>query len=527
MSLESLYPFVWIAGALSIIWLFYRISANLSKGIAFLSFFGACITYAVVLYFTQFGAYYKFLYMLPRDLFGWAVIFILSNRIKHTRGFFWTAIGVGTGGYFLYTQSIFGVPFSKIVPDFFPKNTKEILVNDKKNNITKNDADGELLIGMKENVDKTAFLAIIKKYNASFQVAFPDVTDKNATFLDDYVVVNLPENVNLEAFKKDIMASQGVDDVENNEVVSLSPLETTPNNRTNNQNKVTNDPRVGEQWHIQQFQPKEYFDFFAKKSIKPKKKAKIAILDTGVDANHEDLKGNFVSIDKKSDKDKHSHGTHCAGIASGVANNGIGIASFVPSNDWVQVTSVKVLSDNGSGTQAGIIRGILKAVDSGVDVISMSLGGYSTDRAQRAYNEAFRYAKSKGVIVVVAAGNESQNAKNVVPANCEGVITVTAITSQNQKADFSNTIQDLKMGIAAPGQDILSTVPQNSYASYSGTSMATPYVAGILGMMKAFNPKLDIENAHKILVKTGKETGQTDLTGKCIVPLAVIKELKK
>jgi thermitase len=525
MNFESLYPFAWIAGALSIVWLFYQASIHKNKSIAFFSFLGSCVFYSFILYFTQFGTYYKFLFMLPRDVLGWVLIFILSNRIKHTKGFFWTAISVGAGGYFVYSQSIFGIPFSKILPDYFKEN-KEISKNTSKNT-SKNDQDGELLVDMKEVGNKSALLAVIKKYKASFSIAFPDVMDKKGTFLDDYILINLPENANIDAFTKELLATNAIDDVENNEIVSLSPLETTPNTAPITQNKATNDPRVAEQWHIQQFQPKEYFELFSKKSLKPKKKAKIAILDTGVDAGHEDLKGNFVSIDPKSDKDRHSHGTHCAGIASGVANNGIGIASFIPSNDWVQVSSVKVLNDNGGGTQAGIIRGILKAVDSGVDVISMSLGGYSTDRAQRAYNEAFRYAKSKGVIVVVAAGNESQNAKNVVPANCKDVIVVTALTAQNQKADFSNTIEDLKMGISAPGHEILSTIPKNGYASYSGTSMATPFVAGLLGMMKAIRPDIDVETAHKILVKTGKDTPQTNLTGKCVIPLAVIKELKK
>lgn len=228
MSFESLYPFAWIAGALSIVWLFYRISAQLSQSIAFLTFFGACAFYSFTLYFTQFGAYYKFLFMLPRDLVGWVLIFILSNRIKHTKGFFWTAISIGAGGYFMYTQTLFGIPFSKFIPDFF-KEKKEIVEKNTNNRSSNNDQDGELLVDMKEVEDKSVLLALLKKYNASFSIAFPNVADKKNTFLDDYILINLPENANVEAFKNELLATNMVDDVENNEIVSLSPLEITPN----------------------------------------------------------------------------------------------------------------------------------------------------------------------------------------------------------------------------------------------------------------------------------------------------------
>ena len=97
----------------------------------------------------------------------------------------------------------------------------------------------------------------------------------------------------------------------------------------------------------------------------------------------------------------------------------------------------------------------------------MSLGGYSNDERQKAYAEAIKYAKRSGVIIVAAAGNENRNAKNHVPAGCEGVIAVAAIDDQLEKATFSNFISDLKMGIAAPGVGILSTVPGNKYEAWS------------------------------------------------------------
>ena len=95
------------------------------------------------------------------------------------------------------------------------------------------------------------------------------------------------------------------------------------------------------------------------------------------------------------------------------------------------------------------------------------------------------------------------------------------------KASFSNWVSDLKRGIAAPGVDILSTVPGNKYAAYSGTSMATPYVAGLLGLMKSVNPNLNTDQAYAILTNTGIDTKQTKMTGKFIQPLDALKAALK
>ena len=251
----------------------------------------------------------------------------------------------------------------------------------------------------------------------------------------------------------------------------------------------------------------------------------MVILDTGVDATHEDIAANFKSIKTKHDKDGNSHGTHCAGIAAAVSNNGKGIASFAPNNRFIQVSSVQVLSSFGSGTQRGIIKGILEAADNNASVISMSLGGRSSDSKQRAYRQAVSYANRKGAIVVVAAGNSNMNAKNYSPANTPGVITVSAVDDELNKATFSNFITDLEMGIAAPGVNIYSTIPDNKYAAFNGTSMATPYVAGLLGLMKAIDPKLTTSEAYTILNNTGKPTNDTELTGRFIQPNEVAKTL--
>jgi thermitase len=266
-----------------------------------------------------------------------------------------------------------------------------------------------------------------------------------------------------------------------------------------------------------------YYALLSKQT--PKKQAKIAILDTGVDGNHEDLKDNYFSVEEKYDNDPMGHGTHCAGIAAGVTNNGIGIGSLAGSGSqpFVEVTSIKVLNAGGMGTQKTIIAGIIEAADEGADVISLSLGGQSNASRQKAYSQAVKYATSQGAIVVSAAGNSNRDAKDYSPANATGMITVAAIDENLNRAVFSNTVNNVKQGIAAPGVAIYSTTPDNNYKVFSGTSMAAPFVAGLLGVMRSVNPNLSAADAYKILRKTGVDSGDTKMTGKVVQPEAALK----
>ncbi len=518
MTIESLYPYTLVAVLLAAVWWFYRNNISASRALPALAFWASSVLYALVVFFTEFDAYYKLILMLPRDLTALVIVGLLANNLKKSRGFFALAVGVGFGSYLLYSNFVGETYKQYFVPKTNTKTPEKLASH------------GELLVDLK-NVDNVAGLrTLLKAYNISLEPAFPEIADKNLTELDDYFLVNIPDAQlgNLTAIENILRQSGLIDWVERNETMSLSPIETKPvSGRQGRGDYGINDPNMDKVWSFEKLNVGAYFAHIKKNNIQPKKRAKIAILDTGVDAEHEDLKDNYLSTRKTYDKDKQSHGTHCAGIAASVTNNGLGIASLALNNEFVQVTSIKVLTDQGWGTQDGIIKGILLAADKGADVISMSLGGPSTDASQRAYSEAFRYAQSKGAIVVVAAGNESQNAKNTVPASCEGVITVSAINARLEKASFSNFVQDLKMGIAAPGEDILSTIPKNGYASYSGTSMATPFVAGLLGVMKALKPEMTTAQAYKILKETGNETKNTRETGMLVNPLGALKKVLK
>ena len=205
----------------------------------------------------------------------------------------------------------------------------------------------------------------------------------------------------------------------------------------------------------------------------------IAILDTGIKEDHEDLTGkitkrqNFTT--SATNGDVHGHGTHVAGSAAALTNNLKGVAGTCPR---CTLYNVKVLDDTGSGQYSWMAQGITWAANNGVKVISMSLGGTSPSSTLQS---AIDYAWSKGVIVVAAAGNSNTDAQ-FYPAAYDKVIAVGATDNADAKASFSNYGSSW-VDVAAPGESILSTTVDGGYGLKSGTSMATPHVAGEAGLI--------------------------------------------
>lgn len=395
----------------------------------------------------------------------------------------------------------------------------------KQENITY-DKSAEILFDIKDAKNTDEIETVLKAYSPTILQAFSEVKDKSETELDDYYTLNVDDKYKNELPKiiSELNSSGYIDWAEINDEIKLEPVENNSSTfKSPPQTYNLSDTYTKNLWGFDYWKINDLMTFFA--DNKPVRKAKIFILDTGIDSKHEDLNDNYVSFDKKYDTDIHGHGTHCAGIASAVSNNKIGIASLNLTNELTSITAVKVLDDNGSGTQESVIDGIILATDNGADVISMSLGGYATDSREQAYNAAIKYATDKGVIVIVAAGNEYDNAKNHTPACCEGVITIAAVDNNLDKAAFSNTVQDIKMKLSAPGVDIYSTFPKDTYKALNGTSMATPYVAGLVGILKAYNPDITATEAYKILSSTGIETKNTIQTGKFIQPLEALKSM--
>ena len=209
---------------------------------------------------------------------------------------------------------------------------------------------------------------------------------------------------------------------------------------------------------------------------------KIAVLDTGVDVNHELLKGRLVTgynvYEKNSNvSDGHSHGTHCAGI----------IADNTPGN--VKIMPVKVLKDNGSGTDLAIAQGIDWAVEHGAKIISMSLGGQTDNPRTDEMGKAVLRAYKKGVLVVCAAGNSTSETSNYSPAGISECVTVASCPADEYRISSFSNFGD-EVDLAAPGENILSSVPDGEYDIKSGTSMACPFAAAGAALLYINNPKL-------------------------------------
>ena len=221
---------------------------------------------------------------------------------------------------------------------------------------------------------------------------------------------------------------------------------------------------------------------------------KVAIIDTGIDKEHLDLAiaggVNFIgkgpsNKNPKADKwdDDNGHGTHVAGTVAAV-DNSIGVVGAAPG---VSLYAVKVLDRNGSGNLSTVIDGILWTIDNGMDVINMSLGiaketldQYPNTR--QALQDAVDAARDAGIVVVCAAGNSGGGTDTVgYPARFASAIAVAAVDGANVRATFSSTGPSVE--ISAPGVGILSTWSDGLYNTISGTSMASPHVAGVAALV--------------------------------------------
>ncbi|MBU6376462.1 MAG: chitobiase/beta-hexosaminidase C-terminal domain-containing protein, partial [Bdellovibrionales bacterium] len=227
------------------------------------------------------------------------------------------------------------------------------------------------------------------------------------------------------------------------------------------------------------------------------------LVDIDIDAYESEdgaqrVPGEDYQVQDEDPSDHHGHGTHCAGIVAATANNGLGISGVCPGCRMMPVRagfSIRYPNDTNGFDEYGlfeyddIANAIVYAVDSGARVISMSFGGSGDSSILK---DAINYARGKGVVLVAAAGN-SNSTEPSFPAAYPGVISVAATESNDSRASFSN--YGYWVTVAAPGRSILSTLPKtgtlsdpSGYGNLSGTSMATPYVAGLAGLLLSQNP---------------------------------------
>ncbi|MEV0458954.1 S8 family serine peptidase [Catellatospora methionotrophica] len=246
----------------------------------------------------------------------------------------------------------------------------------------------------------------------------------------------------------------------------------------------------------------------------------VAILDTGVDANHPDLAGRIGQARNFTDSpdavDRHGHGTHVAatvggtGAASGGTRKGVAPAA--------NLLVGKVLDDGGSGSESWVIAGMEWAVESGAEVVSMSLGGSASDGQDPLSLAVDRLTASSGALFVIAAGNEGSEYSVGSPGAAASALTVGAVDRDDNLADFSSRgprvgDEGLKPEITAPGVGIIAaraagtsmgTVVDANYTTVSGTSMATPHVAGAAALLAQAHPGWNAAQLKNALVSTAR-----------------------
>lgn len=271
----------------------------------------------------------------------------------------------------------------------------------------------------------------------------------------------------------------------------------------------------------------------------PRNEVIVAVIDTGIDVNHVGLKDSLWVNDKEipnngvdDDKngfiddihgwdfvsnnntvdDNHGHGTHVAGIIGAKQNNGVGIFGIAPN---VKIMVLKYFDPRKPGNNlANTIKAINYAIDNGADIINYSGGGLEYSRPE--YN-AIKRARDKGIIYVAAAGNERCNSdfNKYYPADYEldNIISVTAVNPQKRVLSSAN-YGVLTVDIAAPGENIYSTLPGNYYGHMTGTSQATPYVTGTIALIKGMYGDVGNTEIRQAILMSGNKLDQ--LSGKTI-----------
>jgi thermitase len=369
---------------------------------------------------------------------------------------------------------------------------------------------GELLVTYKKGAFKQAKDEAPRKVGARVEKDFPEIEVQH---------LSLPEVKNekaqearqkaLERKKQDLEQHPDVEDVDYNHVLEGD--------------WVPNDPSYGKQWGYPKINAPGAWD-----TTQGSISVKVAVLDTGIDPNHPELRGkvvsqkDFVNDDENASAD-HPHGTHVAGTVAATTNNNAGVAGTCPN---CSLLIAKVLDRNNMGYTSDLIEGINWASSKGANVINMSLGGFPSSTALQ---QAIDSAWNRGAVLVASAGNDGTNGTQRFPAAYNNVIAVGATDTNDARAtwDDPNTTDRVEgsnagnwVDVAAPGKGIYSTTGSfywhwtqayvGTYASWDGTSMAAPHVSGLAGLIFSKGGFM-VDNAHvrNRIESTAKDLGTT------------------
>ncbi|MFJ7950171.1 S8 family peptidase [Lysinibacillus sp. NPDC096418] len=267
------------------------------------------------------------------------------------------------------------------------------------------------------------------------------------------------------------------------------------------------DPKKKDMYHLDLLQIDKALELAGDHEVK------VAVIDTGVDYKHPDLKSQILppynAVAPANTAYSGYHGTHVAGIIGAAKDNAIGGHGINPK---AKILPIDVFNGKEGAYDFAIAQGILYAIEQGADVINMSLGGYGESPLVK---EAVKKAIDQGITIVAAAGNESTDDYSF-PASFEGVISVGSTNDRNKLSSYSN--YGPSVNLVAPGEDVYSTVLDvnkgSSFVKESGTSMASPVVAGVVSLLKSKYPNLKPYEIKAILEMTSKDLGEKgyDLT---------------
>lgn len=335
-------------------------------------------------------------------------------------------------------------------------------------------------------------------------------------FLKNYYLLYLRPGTNIQDLYKKLSDIPEVDSITPDYILDTFPKEKDEKEVPTIQSPIgqgePNDPYFldGQQWDMTAIDMKKAWDI-----RRASGEIVVAVIDTGVDYNHPDLVGRVLKgknfINNSDDPlDDHGHGTHVAGTIAAATNNGIGISS----TSWGgKILAVKACDNNGDCVTSNVVRGVSYALEQGAKIINVSIAGIGSCKKEnffsgdRVYEDVIKDAENKGAIIIVAAGNHNQDARNEVPSACEGVMSVGATNTSNTRwvsSDTSGSNFGNKVDISAPGSPILSTSVQNGYSIRNGTSMAAPHVSGVAALLLSFNKNLTTQEVKECMVKSAK-----------------------
>ena len=319
----------------------------------------------------------------------------------------------------------------------------------------------------------------LKSEKAIAKLAAEDLNELETNDEEILVTAKVPDGRTLDDFIKELESNPDVEYVEPDHMLDITY---TPN-----------DPYLSYQYHHDRINSKKAWD-----RTKGSSDVKVAVLDDGFDTNHEELRyqihSNYSTASTFSTND---HGTHVSGIIGASMNNSTYGSGVAPDS---QLVLIDVFETDRAYT-SDIITGIYIAVDVDADIINMSLGGYYYNSS---FDAAVQYAHNNGLVIVAAAGNDAVNIP-MYPASYNNVISVGSTDNYDSRSYFSN--YGTTIDIVAPGSNIWSTLPYGKFGGMSGTSMASPIVAGVAALIKSNEPNLSNIEIENRLIETAVDLG--------------------